>query len=102
MYAIVQAGGHQYRVQEGDQILLDYTPGDVGSKVKMEKVLMLGGTKNTVGAPFINGASVEATIAEQGRHEKVLVFKYRRRKNYKKMHGHRQAFTKVTINKIQA
>lgn len=100
MYAVFQAGGHQYRAQQGDQIDIDYVAGNVGDKLKFEDVLMLGGSKVVLGDPMIKGASVQATIKEQRRADKVLVFKWRRRKNSKKMRGHRQPYTVVEIDGI--
>jgi large subunit ribosomal protein L21 len=101
MYAVIKAGGHQYRVAQGDQITIDRIDGNVGDKLKFDQVLMLGSDNNqNIGTPMVAGASVEAVIKEQTRGEKILVFKYRRRKNSKKMQGHRQQYTVVEINSI--
>ena len=84
MYAVIKAGGHQYRVAQGDQITIDRIDGNVGDKLKFDQVLMLGSDNNqNIGTPMVAGASVEAVIKEQTRGEKILVFKYRRRKNSK-------------------
>lgn len=101
MYAVIKAGGHQYRVQEGDQITVDLCPGKEGDKITLDQVLMVGGDKPQVGAPFIKGATVEATIKGHQKNDKVLIFKYKRRKNYKKTQGHRQPVTVLTIGKIK-
>lgn len=101
MYAVIKAGAHQYRVTEGETLNIDRQQGQVGDKVKFE-VLMLGGSTPVFGTPHVAGAAVEATIKAHDRAEKVTIFKYRRRKNYKRTTGHRQPFTTVEINKILA
>ena len=101
MYAVFQSGGHQLRVSEGDVVKLDKLPGKEGEKVVFDKVLMIGGDKTSVGTPLVSGASVEATIKSQERDEKITVFKYKRKKNYKVTRGHRQPVTLVEINKIK-
>jgi len=100
MFAVIKAGAHQYRVQEGDTLRVDLLKGNVGDKVTFDKVLMVGGAKMKVGAPLVGGAKVEATIKEQARDPKVVIFKYKRRKNYKRTRGHKQPITLVEINKI--
>lgn len=100
MYAVIKAGGHQYKVQEGDTLSIDKVAGQAGDKITFDKVLMIGGDKVTVGAPMVSGARVEATIKEQTRNPKIIVFKYKRRKNYKRTRGHKQPITVVEINKI--
>ena len=100
MYAVIKAGGHQYKVSEGDKLEVDFLKGNEGDKVTFESVLMLGGSDQKVGAPLISGASVEATITQQTRAPKVIVFKYKRRKNYKRTRGHKQPLTVVEIKKI--
>ena len=102
MYAVIKSGGHQYRVKEGETIAIDQVTGDIGSSVTFDKVLLLSGDKLTAGEPFVKGASVSATVKQQKRGEKLVIFKYRRRKNYKKTGGHRQPTTVVEINKINA
>lgn len=100
-YAVIQAGGHQYRVKEGDTLPIDKLIGEVGDKVCFDKVLLVQNEKGIhFGKPFLAKAQVEATIKEQTRDKKVLVFKYKRRKNYKKMRGHKQPITVVEIGKI--
>lgn len=102
MYAVIKAGGHQYRVKEGESLTIDKIEGNAGDKVVFDKVLMVGGTKTVMGEPLVSGAAVEATIKEQTRDPKIIVFKYRRRKNYKKTRGHKQPVTVVEIGKIKA
>ena len=102
MYAVIQTGGHQYKVKEGDKVRIDRLAGDAGQSVVFDRVLMIAqDEKVTFGTPVVKGAQVGATILEQVRDPKVLVFKYKRRKNYKKMRGHKQPVTVVTIGKIQ-
>ncbi len=103
MYAVVKTGGKQYRVSEGDQLRIEKLPGEVGDEVRIEDVLMIGGTEDVkIGTPRVEGALVNARILEQDRAKKVLVFKFKRRKGYKKMQGHRQAFTRIEITGIEA
>lgn len=102
-YAVFQAGGHQYRVKVGDTIPVDKLSGEVGEKVLFDKVMLVNDEQGVqVGKPYLAKAQVEATIKEQTRNEKVLVFKYKRRKNYKKMRGHKQPITMIEIAKINA
>lgn len=100
-YAVFQAGGHQYRAKVGDKFSIDKIQGSVGDKISFDKVLLLNGEKGLeLGKPFVAKAKVEATIKEQTRDKKVLVFKYKRRKNYKKTRGHKQDITVVEIANI--
>lgn len=102
-YAVVKSGGHQYRVSEGTQVRVDFIPGNVGDKVKIDQVLLVGaGASIKVGAPLLAGATVEATIKEQTRNAKIIVFHFKRRKNSKKTQGHKQPVTILEINKISA
>jgi large subunit ribosomal protein L21 len=103
VYAIVKAGGKQYRVQPGDVVRLEALEGDVGSTVKFGDVLLLGGDSGIrVGSPRVESASVEGTVVEQGRGQKIRVFKYKKRKHYRRTRGHRQSFTAVRIDKVLA
>lgn len=104
MYAVIKTGGHQYRVQEGDTLHVEKIEGKEGDKLSFSDVLMIakGEEAPVVGKPTIEGAKVEATIKEQTRADKIIVFKYKRRKNYKKKQGHKQHQTVVEINSIQA
>ena len=101
MYAVIQTGGKQYRVKSGEQLKVELLPAEVGATVSFDRVLMLGeGEGVKVGAPFVNGAAVKATVVAQGRGEKIRIFKMRRRKHYAKTQGHRQGYTEVRIDEI--
>ena len=101
MYAVIQTGGKQYRVKSGEHVKVELLPAEVGAAVSFDRVLMLGeGDGVKVGAPFLSGAQVKATVVAQGRGEKVRIFKLRRRKHYAKTQGHRQSFTEVRIDEI--
>lgn len=104
MYAIIQTGGKQYRVKSGEQIKVELLAADVGAAVSFDQVLMLGEVDSEggikLGAPFLSGAQVKATVLAQGRGEKLRIFKRRRRKHYIKTQGHRQSFTEVRIDEI--
>src|SRR5579883_249710 len=103
MYAVILSGGKQYRVQEGDVLKLETLPAEVGSTVNFDKVLMVGeGESIKVGRPYLEGGSVSATVVSHGRHEKVRIIKFRRRKHHEKWQGHRQNYTEVKITQIQA
>ena len=101
MYAVIQTGGKQYRVKSGEQVKVELLTAEVGAAVSFDNVLMLGeGDGVKVGAPFVSGAKVKATVVAQGRGEKVRIFKMRRRKHYANTQGHRQTFTEVRIDEI--
>ena len=101
MYAIIQSGGKQYRVTEGDLLDLEHLSGEVGQEVSFDEVLLVGGDDSVqVGQPKLQGAQVMGTIVEQGKGPKILVFKMKRRKMYRRKRGHRQLFTQVQIDKI--
>ncbi|MEK7266049.1 MAG: 50S ribosomal protein L21 [Pseudomonadota bacterium] len=101
MYAVVKTGGKQYRVAKDDVLKIERLPGDEGDIITLEEVLMLGnGADVTVGAPLIAGASVAAEIVEQARGPKIVIFKKRRRQNYRRKKGHRQLLTIVKITDI--
>jgi large subunit ribosomal protein L21 len=103
MYAVIKTGGKQYRVVAGEKLRVEKLEGEVGSKVVIDQVLMLAdGDKVTIGAPTVSGASVSATVVAQGRTDKVMIFKMRRRKHYRKTQGHRQDYTEIEIQKIAA
>ena len=102
MYAVIRTGGKQYRVSEGDKLRIGRLPGDVGSEITFEEVLMVGGDAPVVGKPTVNGASVSAKITGQDRAKKVIVFKFKRRKNYRRKNGHRQHFTEVQVTGIKS
>ncbi len=101
MYAIIRTGGKQYRVQSGEQLRVEAISADVGSTVSLEEVLLVGaGDGVKVGAPFVSGAKVKATVVSHGRGDKVRIFKLRRRKHYQKTQGHRQSYTELRIDDI--
>ena len=101
MYAVIQTGGKQYRVKSGEQVKVELLAAEVGATVSFDRVLMLGeGEGVKVGAPFVAGAAVKATVVSQGRGEKIRIFKLRRRKHFAKTQGHRQGFTEVRIDEI--
>ena len=101
MYAIIRTGGKQYRVTEGETIYVEHLPAPVGEKVTLGEVLLVGGDKGTqVGAPLLDKASVAATVVDQGRDHKVRVFKYKKRKHYRRTRGHRQEYTALRIDSI--
>ncbi|NWG52887.1 MAG: 50S ribosomal protein L21 [Hydrogenophilaceae bacterium] len=103
MFAIIKAGGRQYRVAEGDEIVVEKLPGEAKTKIDFAEVLMVGdGDKVTVGAPLVSGAKVAGEIVETRKGEKVLVFKKRRRSTYRRKRGHRQFETVVKITNVAA
>lgn len=103
MYAIVRTGGKQYRVEAGDTIYVERLESAVGDEVRLGEVLMLGGAEGVrVGAPQVAGAGVVARVVEQGRDAKIRVFKFKKRKHYRRTRGHRQPFTALRIEAIQA
>lgn len=99
MYAIFVTGGKQYRAAEGDTIYVEKLDGETGQTVVFDQVLLAG---DKVGTPLVDGAKVTGTIEKQGRGKKIIVFKYKAKKNYHKKQGHRQSYTKVVINTIEA
>ncbi|MBX6352891.1 MAG: 50S ribosomal protein L21 [Thermoflavifilum sp.] len=102
MYAIIETGGKQYRVSQGDTIVVEKLPAEVGSTVTLDKVhLVHTGEKLQVGAPYVAGAKVVAKVVEHGRGKKIVVFKYKPKKNYHRKQGHRQPYTKLTIEAIE-
>jgi len=102
LYAIIEAGGKQYRVSEGDLIDVERRSGEVGQAIDFQEVLLVGDQETIhVGKPVLAGARVVGTIAEQGKEAKIIVFKFKRRKKYRKKQGHRQLFTRVRIDQIE-
>ena len=103
MYAIIRSGGKQYRVTEGETIYVERLPQGAGDKVTLAEVLLVGGGDGgpKVGSPLLDGAKVAATVLEQGRDEKVRVFKYKKRKHYRRTRGHRQSYTALRIDSIE-
>ncbi len=102
MYAIVETGGKQYRVSEGQTLRVDRIEAEEGSELTLEQVLMVGGEKVAVGTPYVKGAAVKARVVRHGRARKVVVFKMKRRKNYRRKRGHRQHFTELRILEVRA
>ncbi|HZV60870.1 MAG TPA: 50S ribosomal protein L21 [Methylophilaceae bacterium] len=101
MYAVIKTGGKQYKVAAGDKLKIEKLAGDVGSDVTFDQVLMLAnGDDVTIGAPLVSGATVPAKIISHGRGDKVMIFKMRRRKHYRKTQGHRQSYTEIEIGAI--
>ncbi len=101
MYAVIKTGGKQYRVVAGEKIKVEQIPADVGTEITLDQVLMVGeGESVKIGAPLVSGASVTAKVLSHGRHDKVNIFKMRRRKHYQKHQGHRQNFTELEISGI--
>jgi len=98
MYAVIKTGGKQYRVTPGLRLKVEKLVGDVGSDVTIDQVLVMADGENvTIGAPLIAGASVTAKVLSHGRGDKVMIFKFRRRKHYRKTQGHRQSYTEIQI-----
>ncbi len=102
MYAIIATGGKQYKVSEGDIITIEKLGVEAGEKVTFDQVLAVSGDELKVGEPTVSGATVEASVVKEGRGKKVIVYKYKRKTGYHKKNGHRQAFTQVKIEKINA
>ena len=102
MYAIIATGGKQYKVSEGDIINVEKLGVEAGETVTFDQVLAVSDNGMKVGSPFVDGASVTASVVENGRGKKVIVYKYKRKTGYHKKNGHRQAYTKVKIEKINA
>lgn len=101
MYAIIENGGKQYKIQEGKKVKLEKIQAPEGEEIRLENVLAISGDSGTVlGAPYIGGAYVNGKVVSQGRSKKVVVFKYKRRKDYKVKKGHRQAYTELLVEKI--
>lgn len=101
MYAVVETGGKQYKVTAGETIEVEKLPLKVGQKVELDKVLLVGdGNTVRVGNPTVEGAKVMATVAGQGKGRKVIVFKYKPKNRYRRKSGHRQAYTRLRIDKI--
>ena len=103
MYAVIKTGGKQYRVAAGEKIKVEQIPADVGSQITLDQVLLVGeGESVKIGTPVVVGATVTASVLAHGRHDKVRIFKMRRRKHYQKHQGHRQNYTEIRIDEISA
>ena len=102
MYAVIETGGKQYRVKEGDVLRVEKLPCEPGEVVEFDRVLLLSdGNEVKIGNPTLPGAHVSAQVITQGKSRKILVFKYKPKKNYRKRYGHRQPFTEIQIKKIE-
>jgi large subunit ribosomal protein L21 len=103
MYAVIQTGGKQYRVSEGDTLKVEKLPAEAGATVELDRVLMVSdGEDVKIGKPYVAGATVSATVQSHGRHDKVLIVKFKRRKHHLKRQGHRQWYTELRITGIGA
>lgn len=103
MYVVIETGGKQYRVQEGDVLFVEKLAADADSQVEFTDVLAVSkDDKLTVGSPLVEGAKVTASVVKHGKAKKIIVFKYKRKKDYRKKQGHRQPYTKIKIEKIEA
>ncbi len=102
MYAVIRTGGKQYRVSEGDRLRIARRGEEVGSDIDFDEVLMIGGDDVKVGKPLVAGASVSARVLAHDRAKKIIVFKFKRRKNYRRKQGHRQDYTEIQIGSIKS
>jgi large subunit ribosomal protein L21 len=103
MYAIIETGGKQYKVQEGDVLFIEKLDVEAGADVEFNQVLAVSnGSELTIGTPVVEGAKVSATVEKNGKAKKIIIYKYKAKKDYRKKQGHRQPYTKVVINKINA
>ena len=103
MYAVIKTGGKQYRIASGEKLKIEQIPADIGQEITLDQVLSVGeGDQLKIGTPLVAGARVLATVLAQGRHDKVTIFKMRRRKHYQKHQGHRQNYTEILIGSISA
>ena len=102
MYAIIVTGGKQYKVEEGQAIFVEKLDAKQGDKVTFDKVILVSGDDTKIGTPFVDGAAVEGTVEKQGKEKKVVTFKYKPKKHTHTKQGHRQPYTKLVVNKINA
>ena len=102
MYAIIETGGKQVKVEQGQEIYVEKMDVEAGESVTFDKVLFVGGDETKVGAPYVDGASVTAKVEKQGLQKKLTVFKYKPKKNYKRKQGHRQPYTKLVVDAINS
>lgn len=102
MYAVIRSGGKQYRVSQGSSLRVEKLPGEVGSSITLDDVLMIGGEGDVkIGTPTVDGAQITGTIVAQGRGPKIRVFKMKRRKGYRRSQGHRQDYTEIRVDEIR-
>ncbi|MBM7453289.1 large subunit ribosomal protein L21 [Acholeplasma morum] len=102
MYAVIKTGGKQLKVEVGQEIYVEKLDVEVDGVVTFNEVLLVGGESTVVGNPLVNGASVTAKVLKQGRAKKIIVFKYRPKKDYRRKQGHRQSYTKLLVESINA
>lgn len=103
MYAVIKTGGKQYRVCVGQKLKIEQIPADIGQEIALDQVLSVGeGESLQIGVPFVDGVTVTATVLAQGRHDKIKIFKMRRRKGYRRTQGHRQNYTEIRIDAVNA
>jgi large subunit ribosomal protein L21 len=102
MYAVIKTGGKHYRVSEGSRLRVEKLAGNVGDKIELSEVLMIGGDTVSIGKPLVKGAKVLAEVVAQARDKKVIIFKIRRRKRYRRHAGHRQPFTELLVKSVTA
>ena len=102
MYAVIKTGGKQYRVQEGQKVVVDLMDAEKGSEISLDRVLMIGGESTKIGTPVVEGAKVNATVVDHILGDKIVVFKHKRRKAERRTQGHRQQYTVLTVTGIVA
>ena len=102
MYAVIETGGKQIKVSKGDSIFVEKLDVKEGEKITFDKVLLIGGESSKVGAPYVTNATVTAKVEKQGKGKKIIVFKYKNKTTYRKKQGHRQPYTRVIIESINA
>jgi len=102
MYAVIETGGKQVRVSEGKVIYVEKLDVNAGENFTFDKVLMVGGESLQIGNPYVDGVTVDATVEKHGKQKKIIVFKYKPKKKYRRKQGHRQTYTKLTVTKINA
>lgn len=102
MYAVIETGGKQYKVEQGDVVFIEKLNVEEGEAVTFDKVLVVGGDDVKIGTPYVEGASVEGSVLKNGKDKKIIVYKYKSKKGYHKKQGHRQPYTKVEIKAINA
>ena len=100
MYAVIETGGKQVRVSEGKVIYVEKLDVNAGDNFTFDKVLMVGGESLKIGNPYVDGVSVDATVEKHGKQKKLIIFKYKPKKKYRRKQGHRQSYTKLTVTKI--
>jgi len=100
MYAVIETGGKQVRVSEGKVIYVEKLDVNAGDNFTFDKVLMVGGESMQIGNPYVDGVTVDATVEKHGKQKKIIIFKYKPKKKYRRKQGHRQSYTKLTVTKL--